>query len=568
MICEKQFLLLFFLAASNPVDGSNCKSTISSKPSCTDNKATVLDASKFNFAFWTCSTPVVNTVSVNNGTTDTDVVITGEGFSETECQNEVTFGGFKCIVSSSTDQALTCSLESQGEPELGILHQLEMRVQNLGKARINIPDAKDRGFAVIPNIKNITPTSGSLAGGARMTIAGFGFGESPLVSVGGYSCQIVTSSYSEIVCETPSSASQGQKQVEVFAYVNGVPLQAQCETLLQTCLYSYASIWTPTVHTIVPVEMSSQTSFEITGTSLGNNISELVVTASHISGTVELASNDRIQVSFDNLPAGDNEVIVRVKDYGKATGSLSVFSTLTVSSVFPRSGSIHGETVITVSGNGFVENDTTVSLGGDSCDVLFTNLSTVTCITQAHAAGSVGVDITSSGESESSSTYSFATNSTPTIASINPTFGLAGDTLTISGTNLNGGSVTVLLGESGCDFISGNDAQIICTVGDHSTGEVPVFVDVTGAGASNSDVLFEYQLSLSGITPTEGKLFLFQNTFLKLLNIPKSGRTRIKINNYNTSSLYSISVTVCSSMAIGKRPIGFAPFNHSSVNVT
>lgn len=496
--------MLIILAASNPVDGSNCKSTTSSKSSCTDNKATVLDASKFNFAFWTCNTPVVNTVSVNNGTTNTDVVITGEGFSEKECQNEVTFGGYKCIVSSSTDQALTCNLKSQGEPELGILHQLEMRVQNRGKARINIPQAEDRGFAVIPNIKDITPTSGSLAGGARMTISGFGFGKSPLVSVGGYSCHIVMSSYSEIVCETPSSASQGQKQVEVFAYVNGVPLQAQCETLPQTCLFSYATIWTPTVSSIWPIVMYSQTSFDITGTSLGNNISELVVTASDVSGTVEIVSNDRIQVSFDSLPAGDNEVIVRVKDYGKASGSLSVFSTLIVSSVFPTSGSIHGETVITVSGNGFVENDTTVTLDGDSCDVLFTNLSTVTCITQAHTAGSVSVDITSNGESESSSTYSFATGSTPTIASINPTSGLAGDTLTIAGTNLNGSVVTVFLGKSGCDFISGNDAQIICTVGNHSTGEVPVFVDVTGVGASNSDVLFEYQLSLSDITPTEG----------------------------------------------------------------
>lgn len=488
--------------ASDPVDSSDCNSVTFGKQGCSDSKASANDPSKFNFVFWTCSTPIVNGVSVNTGTTRTSISIVGEGLSTTACQNEVSFGGHQCDVSLASEESVTCNIAKSGEPELGILHQLELRVQNRGTARINIPNAEDRGFAVVPNIDNITPTSGSLAGGAHLTITGFGFGDLPLVTIGDAQCRIIESSYSEIICETPTGTA-AEYVVAVNAYINGDPLQAECETQSSTCTYTYEDAWTPTMLTINPNSMSTTTTFNITGTLFGIEISELDVTIGGISTTVNEADNNYIIVTVDNIPAGDNDVSVRVKDYGEASGTLVVSGSLSITNVSPSSGSTHGDTTVVISGTGFAI-DTLVTVGGEECDILSTSLSEVTCITQAHAAGSVSVAVTSNGISFSTSSYSYESGSTPTVASVNPTFGLPGDTITISGSNLNGDVVTVLLGNSSCEYISGTSTEIQCTVGNHSTGLVNLYVHVDGLGGSDSNIEFEYHLSISSITPTQG----------------------------------------------------------------
>lgn len=339
-IDKNRIFLILPTGASDPMDNSACRSVSTGKQGCGDSEAIVNNDEKFNFAFWTCSTPVVNMVSISNGTTQTPITITGEGFSNIACQNEVNFGGYSCDVTSSSETSLTCNLAKSGEPALGILHQLEMRVNGRGLARINILNAEDRGFGVRPNIDHITPISGSLAGGARLTITGFGFGDLQLVTVGSAQCTIIDSSYSKIICETPMSATQGEKNVVVNAYVNGIPLPAECETQSNTCIYSYANLWTPIVSTINPDTMSNTTIFNITGSFLGNNRSELDVTIGGVLTTVIEASHNYILVSVDNLPAGDNDVFVRVKDYGKASGSLVVAGSLIITDISPSSGPV------------------------------------------------------------------------------------------------------------------------------------------------------------------------------------------------------------------------------------
>ncbi|XP_060603397.1 fibrocystin-L-like isoform X3 [Ruditapes philippinarum] len=502
VILGKAWALSYRGGSSNPIDGSNCQSVTSGKQSCSDNKLDWYDLDKFIFTFWTCSTPVVNSINVNSGTTKTDIVITGEGFSNTECQNEVSFGGIPCIVKSSSEDTLTCNLENSGEPELGILHQIDMRVHNRGKARINIVKPKDRGFAVIPNIEQITPTSGSLAGGALLTVSGYGFGESPMVEVDGYQCKIITNTYKEIVCETPRHTIEGEKHVTVEAFVNGASHPAKCETYLKKCRFLYARLYTSTVSSISPSSMSGATSFTINGTALGTNIGEVSVSIGNVIGTVTSVDVTVLVVDVNNIPAGDNDVFVYVKDYGKASGRLSVFGNLMISQISPSSGSIYGNTKITIQGNGFF-NTASVTIGGAACDIESISLSVVICVTKAHAAGSTTVVVTSNSISESS-IYTYAASSTPTITSLNPTFGVAGQTLTITGSNLSGGNVAVTIGQSSCDYISGNAGEIKCTIGDHPTGMANVLAHVAKLGYSNSNIQFEYQLSIDSIHPIRG----------------------------------------------------------------
>ena len=496
------------LGAADPVDSSSCKSVTTAKDFCTDGVPSGGDQSKFNFAFWTCSTPTISSIDINNGTVQTTITISGEGLSDKDCQNEIKFGDYTCDVTQSSDTEVKCNFAKAAEPELGILYPLSVRVGNRGHALISIASEEDKGFGLIPNIESITPTSGSLAGGARLTITGFGFGDSPLVYIGTSTCDIVESSYTEIICSSPAS-SQGENDIVVHAYVNGNPLTAECQTSTMTCRFSYASLWTPSVTAIDPDSMSSSTTVTITGTSFGTNKGELDVTIGGTSATVLTASDTNLTASINNIPAGDNDVIVKVKDYGKASGSLKMYGTPVISAISPSSGSIHGETVITVQGNGFVDNDTTVTIDGTSCEIISTTLAEVSCKTQSHAAGSVSVAVTSNGVSYTPSSYSYSTGSTPTVTSVSPSFGLSGQTLTISGTNLDGGAVSVTLDEVECAVTSSSSTQIQCTLGSHSTGSVPVSVLVEGKGRSNTNQNFEYQLSISSVSPVEGKFIIF-----------------------------------------------------------
>ncbi|XP_053372863.1 fibrocystin-L-like [Mercenaria mercenaria] len=487
--------------AADPSDSSGCKSVTTGIDTCSDSQPTGGDSSKFNFAFWTCSTPTVSSIDVNNGTVQTTVTLSGEGFSNTDCQNEISFGAYSCDVTSSSDTMVTCNFAKSEEPDLGVLYPVAVRVGNRGNALVEITSDEDKGFGLIPNIETITPTSGSLAGGARVTITGFGFGDSPMVYIGTSTCEIIDNSYTEIICESPAS-SQGERDIEVHAYVNGNPLTAECETSTRTCRFSYATLWTPSVTTIDPDSMSGTTTVTITGTSFGTTNSELEVTIGGALATVTSAADTSLTASIDNIPAGDNDVIVRVKDYGKASGSLKMYGTPTITTVTPSSGSVNGETVITIQGNGFVENDTAVTIDGTSCDIISTTLSEVICETRPHAAASVSVSITSNGVSYTPSSYSFSTGSTPTITSVSPSSGFSGDTLTISGSSFGGGAVSVTLNDADCTVTSSSSTQIQCTLGSHSTGSVPVSVYVEGLGRSNTDQQFEYQLSLNSISPT------------------------------------------------------------------
>lgn len=503
----KNILLIFslyFSGSSDPADNSACQATLSAKAGCSDSKPTGGDASKFNFAFWTCSTPVITSIDVNNGTAQTAITIYGEGFSTVDCQNEVQFGDYICDVSSSSDTEVTCYLSRSEEPELGILHQIEMRVGNRGNSLVSIMSAEDRGFGLIPSVEDIQPTSGSMAGGSRIVITGYGFGDNPFVTIGSYECEIIESSYTEIICESPTSSSQAQREVEVQAYVNGAPLPANCETQTKTCRYSYARLWTPVMTLVSPDVMSTTTSFNITGSLFGTDSNALEVFIGSAEATVTSARDSYIIASIDNIPAGNNEVVVRVIGYGKASGSLSVTGTPVITSVSPSSGSIYGETLITIQGNGFVENDTRVEVGGNECVIQTTTLAEVTCVTASNSAGSVNVEVISNGETYTPDSFTYSTGSTPTVTSISPTTGLSGSILTISGSNFANTGVTVTLDGVDCTVVSSSASQIQCTLGNHATGSVPVSVYVDGKGASNTDVMFEYQLTLSSISPTTG----------------------------------------------------------------
>ncbi|KAK3587658.1 hypothetical protein CHS0354_042441 [Potamilus streckersoni] len=491
---------------SDPVDSSSCTPDNTQVSGCTNIIPTSNDSSKFWFAFYTCSTPIIESLSHNNGTTETTIVIQGNGFASTNCQNEVSFGLDVCTVNESAGKIISCKIDASGEPVVAVQQEVHLRVDNRGYALVTIGSPYDRMFGLLPVITNINPHWGSTAGGTSVTIQGSGFGndvDAVLVKIGGYICEINNVIYSKIVCET-QSGSEGAQSLVVQVSINSQHLTAECQTTTNICQYTYATDQTPVLSSVSPTNMTGPTTLTITGSKLGNDPADVVVTIGGEPCIVITVAEASLTCSFTSAPVGVNSVIVRVSDMGKASGSLQVQSSVVMSSITPSQGSIYGGTVLTISGNGFVVNDTVVRLDGTMCTIKSVALTQIICVTAAHAAATVTVMVTSKGQSYSSQSFEYTTNASPTIVSISPVEGVSGDTLTITGSNFAVSGVMVDINGSACSVSSSTLTSIVCTLGAHGSGRYPVVITVAGNGSSNTNVEFSYQLSITSISPNIG----------------------------------------------------------------
>jgi len=398
-------------------------------------------------------------------------------------------------------------MDAAAEPDIATYMPVSVTVKNRGHAVVSIKSDVDKGFAVIPNIETISPAAGSKAGGALLTITGSGFVAEPYVDVGGFPCDVQEYSYGEVTCLTPAASRQGEKDVTVTVPVNGNLIPANCETSTNDCVYMYATLWTPTLSAVTPTTLGAGTTLTITGTKFGNSTLDITVLVGGESATIDSVTDTEIVATFTNVPVGSNDLIVRVSTYGQPEGASTVTGEATVDTVTPATGSIYGQTTITVAGNGFIEGDTTILVDGSACEVESVTLAEVVCVTPSKgSAGTVDIAVTSGGMSYPTISYEYSTGATPTITAVTPTSALAGTTLTITGTNLGGANPNVTLGGADCFVDSSTSTSIICIAGNHATGAVPVTVFIDGMGMSNDDVEFEYELSLDSIAPTSGKI--------------------------------------------------------------
>ena len=281
-----------------------------------------------------------------------------------------------------------------------------------------------------------------------MTIQGGGFTNDTRVTLyNGAPCkEVIVNSYDEIVCVTTSSSSE--MVVEVDVTVGGVP--AMCE--LTDCVFEYTLSLTPEVTHVSPNTVeAANTVFNVTGTGFGTNYSLLSV---EVGGEVcEINNTTFSNLQFEctlsvGLPHGDHKIVVHKADDGwskyEPASLCDITSNAVITSVTQSSGSTEGGTIITLSGNGFTTNATSILLGGATCDIKTITPSQVTCKTRQHNAQD-DVAVTASVESGGGSTITFTGNvtfnytsaATPTVTAINPVNGTSGDSVTISGSRFS-----------------------------------------------------------------------------------------------------------------------------------
>lgn len=120
------------------------------------------------------ATPVVNSIDAS---TNSAIVITGTGFSETLAHNVVLIGTTPCNVTSATSVRLVCAAG------LNPVGAYSFKVNVVGKGLATMNSNTQASFALAAT--SISPVSGSTGGGNLIQINGTGFSSMSRVTIDG-----------------------------------------------------------------------------------------------------------------------------------------------------------------------------------------------------------------------------------------------------------------------------------------------------------------------------------------------------------------------------------------------
>jgi len=250
--------------------------------------------SSLEFTFASCLTAEITDVQISSGSTsgnvstlmgfaDSELTISGSGFSTEMCENVVMVGETECAVSSATAATIVCSVDAAAITSLSPL-PVTVNIQNNGDAVQKVSEDSAGKLYVVPKIDAISPTTGSWAGGSILTLTGSGlnptdgivtinFGELPFQTA----CAIIEVTSSKVACTVPELAKVGdEKTVVIDIYFSGEMLRAEMADGVDAN-YTYSTAMTPTSAETSPSEFSTSTSIDVSGTGFGADSSAVSV---------------------------------------------------------------------------------------------------------------------------------------------------------------------------------------------------------------------------------------------------------------------------------------------------
>ncbi len=479
--------------------------------------------------------PSINSFTPTSAAPGSLVTITGTDFSGTTA---VSFGGTPAaaytIVSSTTITA-TVNTGTSGA----------VSVTSRG-GTVSVP-----GFVLIgtpaPNITSFSPTSA--ANGESVVINGSDFQSTSAVSFGG----------------TPAASFSIQSPNRIIAILgNGSTGDIVVTTPAGTANKPGFTFTTPPKITSFTPNIGTAGSI-VTITGLNFTNTDVVSFGGVASPSFNIISPTTITATVGSGASG-SVMVNTPKGVSTAPGFVFV-SAPTITSFTPSSAPIASNVVIT--GTNFT-GTTSVSFGGIPA-TSFTVFSP-TSITAKVPNGNSG-SITVSNQAGTASLAGFTFLPAPTLSSFSPSTGIAGTTITITGTNLNGVTDVICGTVHATSFTMISPTTLTAILGNGSTTDLnsKIIVTTTGGIANISGFTFfappRIDSFLPAVATTGSVINLIGINFIGATEIKIGGviSTPITVNNSGGTAVLGngasgyITLTNPAGTATSRSPITFVP---------
>jgi hypothetical protein len=322
---------------------------------------------------FTYTPPVLSSLSPTNGATAGGVplVLTGSNFGASGAT--VTVGGTACPVTAQSHTSVTCTQPAGVGTSLPVVLTVGGQASNSLSFSYNAP-----------TLSSLTPTSGSTAGGALLTVNGTNFGASgATITVGGTACPVTTQSHTAASCTLPAGVGVNQT---VRLTTGGQGSNA--------LTFSYDAPTISGVSGVRPTQGGS--TITLAGQSFGASGGAVTVAGN----ACPISTQTHTTVSCV-LPAGQGAMNeVRYTVAGQVGTATLAYDAPLVSQFTPAEGARAGGQTLTLSGANF-GTTAAVSIAGQSCPVSTQSHTQLTCGPTPAGAGNVPVLVTVAGQSTS-----------------------------------------------------------------------------------------------------------------------------------------------------------------------
>ncbi|MEA2334463.1 MAG: hypothetical protein QOG40_953, partial [Solirubrobacteraceae bacterium] len=294
-----------------------------------------------------------------------------------------------------------------------------------------------------PTVTTVSPTSGTTAGGTKVTIKGSGFLSGATVTIGTAATAVNVVSPTEITATTAATAA-GPDEV-IVTDANGTSAGGPS--------YTYVAPPPPKVTSITPTSGTSAGGTKVTIKGSGF-VAGATVTIGNAATAVTVVSAIKITAVTSATAAGPDEVIVTDAN-GTSTGGPSYTYVAppppSVTSITPTSGPTAGGTTVTIKGTNLTGSAPVVDFGSTVAPNITSATATkiVVVSPQVFAGGTVDVTVTTAGGTSPvspSDRFTYIAPPPPKVTSITPTSGTTegGTPVTINGSGfVSGATVTI-----------------------------------------------------------------------------------------------------------------------------
>ncbi|XP_063307204.1 fibrocystin-L-like [Pelobates fuscus] len=473
----------------------------------------------------------------------TKITLTGSGFNNVANNNSVQIGSVPCDVTSSSENELTCVIQSTGTI-YNVTNNGVHLVYGIGYAwspsrlDISIGDTVVWTWKAPSFITNIGYRVFSVSDPANVTYDGISFysGDNSLAS-GVFSYQFTSpglyyyssgylKSDQSIFMQGVVNVSPRQDQNSgVYLSVGGIEANynqvaapdypsADCTSVNSVCSelsnsspndssvwFGFSNCYSPTITKISPSSGTIYDSITINGTGFSNISCANQVSLGKYPCRISYADEESITCNVDpqnSMSVGVAELVsLTVNNHGNAINTLTKeldrrFALLPhIDYITPINGSTTGYTRITIHGSGFTENSANIAITGTACSIVSVNYTDLICDTNPSYSHTVDISVTVNGflsQCVGSCRFSYTSDVTPVVSDVFPTVIYnTSTTLQITGVGFGGNidDLSVYVGDVKLHVTVVNDTRIECTIDPLPAGSYPLKVIVLSSGLAS-----------------------------------------------------------------------------------